>query len=413
MPLVEREALLVRQRPAPDGLTGQDATFDQAALTKATYQAATGLLDATETAGSWNGSPPAPTWCRSPPPGPRFTTALLVHQERTIVQVARIKAATRVWPQPALLAKPPSMPPWLGRARRSRRRCDTWPRRPGGRRWRPRRHRQDHPGSHPGPAPTTPTCSCVVLVSTAAETARRTARDVGLDRGWTVEGFTRAVTTGHLQPEGGLGGAGRGGGHDGHPPHGRPAGGGRAGQHPDSWGSRAGPAGRRRGWHQLVDQALGGHALLTTVIRQHNPADREVCAAIRDGHAPQALADLQGRGRLHLHLIGRPRSRSWCMPGTGTPVMAMAEGGDRDRHRQRHRGCPQRAARPNATAPANSPARGWWSPTGDQPSSRFMWGSVRFIRPYLDRVLTAAMWPTAPAARSSASTPGWSGGGRL
>src|SRR5215213_9712266 len=57
---------------------------------------------------------------------------------------------------------------------------------------------------------------------------------------------------------------------------------------------------RTGGWHQLVDQAIGGHAQLTTVIRQHNPRDREVCAAIRDGHAPQALADLQGRGRLHL-----------------------------------------------------------------------------------------------------------------
>src|SRR4029450_5995094 len=54
------------------------------------------------------------------------------------------------------------------------------------------------------------------------------------------------------------------------------------------------------GWHQLVDQAIGGHAQLTTVIRQNNPPAREVCPAIRDGHAPQALADLQGRGRLHL-----------------------------------------------------------------------------------------------------------------
>jgi conjugative relaxase-like TrwC/TraI family protein len=51
MPLVEREALVRMRLLGPDGLTGQDATFDQAALTKATYQAATGLLDAAETRG--------------------------------------------------------------------------------------------------------------------------------------------------------------------------------------------------------------------------------------------------------------------------------------------------------------------------------------------------------------------------
>jgi ATP-dependent exoDNAse (exonuclease V) alpha subunit len=54
------------------------------------------------------------------------------------------------------------------------------------------------------------------------------------------------------------------------------------------------------GWHQLVDQVIGGHAQLTTVIRQRNPEDRAVCAAIRDGHAPQALASLHQRGRVHL-----------------------------------------------------------------------------------------------------------------
>jgi ATP-dependent exoDNAse (exonuclease V) alpha subunit len=54
------------------------------------------------------------------------------------------------------------------------------------------------------------------------------------------------------------------------------------------------------GWHQLVDQAIGGHAELTTVVRQRHRADREVCAAIRDGHAERALVNLQARGRLHL-----------------------------------------------------------------------------------------------------------------
>jgi ATP-dependent exoDNAse (exonuclease V) alpha subunit len=54
------------------------------------------------------------------------------------------------------------------------------------------------------------------------------------------------------------------------------------------------------GWQRLVDQAVGGHAQLTRVVRQRDPADREVCQAIRDGHAPAALASLQARGRLHL-----------------------------------------------------------------------------------------------------------------
>jgi ATP-dependent exoDNAse (exonuclease V) alpha subunit len=54
------------------------------------------------------------------------------------------------------------------------------------------------------------------------------------------------------------------------------------------------------GWQPLVDQAIGGHAQLTRVVRQHDPADREACQAIREGRAPQALASLHARGRLHL-----------------------------------------------------------------------------------------------------------------
>src|SRR6266540_2595258 len=46
--LAEREAVVRARLQAPDGLTRNDATFDTAALTKATYQAATGLLDAAE-----------------------------------------------------------------------------------------------------------------------------------------------------------------------------------------------------------------------------------------------------------------------------------------------------------------------------------------------------------------------------
>src|SRR4029450_5725870 len=133
----------------------------------------------------------------------------------------------------------------------------------------------------------------VLLVSIAAETATRTARDLGLDRGWTVEAFCRAVTPGRLRPRAGGGGLVE------------------EAAMMDTYRmatllQAAGPAAIRTlgdpeqaqpvgagGWHQLVDQAIGGHAQLTTVIRQHDPRDREVCAAIRDGHAPQALADPQ------------------------------------------------------------------------------------------------------------------------
>ena len=56
------------------------------------------------------------------------------------------------------------------------------------------------------------------------------------------------------------------------------------------------------GWQRLVDQVIGGHAELTRVVRQRHQADREACQAIRDGRAPEALASLQARGRLHLAL---------------------------------------------------------------------------------------------------------------
>ena len=54
------------------------------------------------------------------------------------------------------------------------------------------------------------------------------------------------------------------------------------------------------GWHAQVDRAIGRHAELTTVVRQRDPADREVCRLIREGHADQALANLNARGRVHL-----------------------------------------------------------------------------------------------------------------
>jgi conjugative relaxase-like TrwC/TraI family protein len=140
----------------------------------------------------------------------------------------------------------------------------------------------------------------VVLVSTAAETARRTARELDLDHGYTVEAFARAVQHGRLQPAAGwvvlveeaammdtprmatlLDAAGPAAIRTlGDPEQAQPVGAG--------------------GWQGLVDRAIGGHAELTRVVRQRHLADREVCQAIRDGHAPQALASLQARDRLHL-----------------------------------------------------------------------------------------------------------------
>jgi hypothetical protein len=140
----------------------------------------------------------------------------------------------------------------------------------------------------------------VVVVSTAADTARRTARELDLEQGYTVEAFCQAVEHGRLRPDGRMvviveeacmv---------DTHRMH--------------RLLQAAGPAIIRTlgdpeqaqavgaaGWHAQVDQAIGGHAELTTVVRQKNPADREVCRLLREGHADQALANLNARGRVHL-----------------------------------------------------------------------------------------------------------------
>jgi conjugative relaxase-like TrwC/TraI family protein len=304
MPLVEREAVVRARLLAPDGLTGQDATFDQAALTKAVYQAATGLLDATEASGFLERFTAGPDLVPiATPDGLRFTTAVLLGKEQQIVQTAQAKVATRVLtPSSQLVARMVELTGLAGPPLSPEQRAALdWLAAPVG--W----------AALEGWAGTGKTTLVrtlvrayrangqpVVLVSTAAETARRTARDLDLDRGWTVEAFTRAVGSGQLQPgaewlvlveEAAM--------MDTH----RMA----------TLLEAAGPATIRTlgdpeqaqpvgagGWHRLVDQAIGGHAQLTTVIRQRHPADRAVCAAIRDGRAPKALADLAARGRLHL-----------------------------------------------------------------------------------------------------------------
>ncbi len=304
VPLAEREATVRARLLGSDGLTRQDATFDEAHLVKATYQAAAGLLNAAEARGFLARFLAGPDLVPvAMPQGPKLTTAVLLEQERRIVQVAAAKASTRVWaPRPDLVARMVELAEGSGPGLSAEQQAALeWLARPVG--W----------ASLEGLAGTGKTTLLrplvaayrangqpVVVVSTAAETARRTARELGLERGWTVEAFTHAVQHGWLHPR-------------------------------DDWVvlveeaamvdtarmatllEAAGPASIRTlgdpeqaqpvgpgGWPRLVDPVIGGHAELTTVIRQRHQADREVCRAIRQGHAPEALADLQRRGRLHL-----------------------------------------------------------------------------------------------------------------
>jgi len=321
--LAEREAVVRQRLLAPDGLTRQDATFDQAMLTKATYQAATGLLDAAETRGFLDRFTAGPDLVPvATPDGPRFATAVLLAKERRIVQVARTKAHTRcVTPTAAILASAIQLSELAGIRLSAEQHAAL-------------RHLAAPIGwaslvGHAGTGKTTLLRTLVhayqanghpvVLVSTAAETARRTARELDLERGWTVEALTRAVRTGHLQPQGDwvvlveeaammdthrmaalLEAAGPASIRTvGDPEQAQPVGAG--------------------GWHHLVDQVIGGHVQLTTVIRQRDPADRAVCQAIRDGHAQEALADLHARGRLHLS------------PDRSTAVKEIAHAWDRYR----------------------------------------------------------------------------------
>jgi conjugative relaxase-like TrwC/TraI family protein len=408
-PLARREAAVRARLLAPDGLCGQDAIFDQATLTKAVYQAATGLLTVEEAGrflGRFTASPdlvPVPT-----PDGPKFTTAVLVAQEQQIRQMAQAKVATRVLaPRPELLAR---MVELAGLA--------------GSQLSREQRTALEHLAApvgwaslegHAGTGKTTlvrtlvrayrANLQTVVLVATAAETARRTARDLGLDQGWTVEAFTRAVNSGQLQPRADwvvlveeaammdthrmatlLQAAGPASIRTlGDPEQAQPVGAG--------------------GWHRLVDQAIGGHAELTTVIRQHNPQDRAVCAAIRDGHAPEALADLRGRGRLHLS-----SNRS-----TATKELVHAW----DRHRQTRglEGVAIVTDTDNATidtinALCQAKRRVAGELTGsavtvtDQVTDRceqvYAGDRVRFIRPFLDRGFDGGYVPNGTAGQALA-----------
>ncbi len=304
-PLRDREATVRARLLGPDGLTAHEASFDEATLTRTVFQAATGLLAAEEAARFLErflaGPDLVPVVVDSQS---RLTTTVLVQQEKAIVAIARQKTqhpvpapttaaveqaaatiATRggfvlLEEQRAVLAHlcAPvgwvSLEGWAGTGKTTvvRAMVDAY-------------HHNQQP---------------TVVVATAADTGRRTATELGLARGYTVEAFSHAVATGRLRPDERtvviveeavmvdtprmhqlLQATG--------PAIIRTLG------DPEQ-AQAVGPG----GWHSQVDEVLGGHCELTTVVRQRDPADREACRLIRQGHADQTLANLHQRGRVHL-----------------------------------------------------------------------------------------------------------------
>jgi ATP-dependent exoDNAse (exonuclease V) alpha subunit len=304
-PLRDREATVRARLLGADGLTAHETSFDEVTVTRMVFTSAAGLLNADEAAGFLQRFLAGPDLVPVVVGGqPRLTTTVLIQREQTIVTIARQKTQQPV-PAPttaaveqaaatiatqrrfalsaeqravlAHLCAPvgwASLEGWAGTGKTTvvRAMVDAY--------------RHNHQ-----PA---------IVVSTAADTARRTAKDLGLDRGYTVEAFAHAVATGRLHPDQRtvviveeavmvdtprmhrlLQAAG--------PAIIRTLG------DPEQ-AQAVGPG----GWHTQVDQAIGGHATLTTVVRQRDPADREACRLIREGQADQALENLHQRGRVHL-----------------------------------------------------------------------------------------------------------------
>jgi len=326
-PLADREATVRARLLGPDGLTHQDAIFDEGTVTKLVFQSATGLLSAEEAAGFLTRFLQGSDLVAVVVDGqPRLTTAALLAKERAIVQAATAKVSSTVpAPSAAMIHRAAaevarqagyelsaeqravvehlcapvgwaSLEGWAGTGKTTAMRAVV---------------RAYQRNGQP-----------TVVVSTAADTARRTARELELDHGYTVEAFYQAVEQGRLRPDGRMvviveevcmv---------DTHRMH--------------RLLQAAGPAIIRTlgdpeqaqavgaaGWHTQVDQAIGGHAQLTTVVRQRDPADREVCRLLRQGHADQALANLRARGRVHL------------VPHASTAVKEVVHAWDRHRHQR-------------------------------------------------------------------------------
>src|SRR6266536_1088572 len=304
-PLGTREATVRARLLSPDALTHQDATFDEAMVTKLVFESATGLLTGEEAAGFLERFLKGPDLVPVVVGGQtRLTTTVLLAQEQAIVRAATAKAVSVVpAPSAAMIQRAAgevarqaghelsaeqhqvvahlcapvgwaSLEGWAGTGKTTAARTVV------------RAYRHNH--------------QPLVAVSTAADTARRIAHELDLNEGYTVEAFCQAVEQGRLHPDGRMvviveeacmv---------DTHRVH--------------RLLQAAGPAIIRTlgdpeqaqavgaaGWHAQVDDVIGGHAELTTVVRQKNPADREVCRLIRHGHADQAVANLWERGRVHL-----------------------------------------------------------------------------------------------------------------
>jgi len=326
-PLAEREAAVRARLLGPDGLTRNDATFDPTSLTKTAFQAAAGLLDATETRRFLqrflDGADLVPV---ATPTGPRLTTRALLDQEHVILATARAKAHT-----PATAPSPTVVDQAAAdvEAQAGYRLSDE------------QRAALEHLCAlvgwvslegHAGTGKTTAVRAVVrayqhnhqplYLVSTAADTAHRTASELDLQRGYAIEAFTHAVQAGTIRPtprtvliveEAAMVDTPR--------IHHLLQAAGPAIIRTLGDPEQAQPVGPG-GWHQQVDSAIGGHAELTHVIRQRDPDDRAVCQAIRQGHATQALANLHRRGRVHL------------APDRSTAIKEIVHAWDQ--HRRRH-----------------------------------------------------------------------------
>ena len=204
VPLAEREAAVRARLLGPDGLTRNDATFDTASVVKTAFQAAAGLLNVEEARRFLErfrtGHDLVPV---ATPAGPRLTTQALLDQEHAILTTARAKAhSTTTAPAPAMVERTAAeIEAQAGYRLSDEQRAAL-------------EHLCARVGwasleGHAGTGKTTAVRAVVrayqhnhqpvFLVSTAADTAHRTAAELGLQRGYTIEAFTHAVQAGAVR----------------------------------------------------------------------------------------------------------------------------------------------------------------------------------------------------------------------